>query len=125
MKWFHRPLCVRLLSLTILVGTAAGFGFHNQLTKSSPAKESTVASPVEIRLWFREKSEPALSSITLLRTSDSSKVALAKVARTDDPRSIKAAVPVALAPGGYLVSWRTAGDDGHVIRGSFPFTVDQ
>lgn len=123
MQLFHRPLSVRLLGLAMLVGTAAGFAFHNELTRSSPAKESTVASPAEIRLWFREKSEPALSSITLIRTSDSSKVALAKVAQTDDPLSIKAAVPVTLAPGGYLVSWRTAGDDGHVIRGSFPFTV--
>ena len=123
MKLYHRPLFARLLGLTVLVGTAAGFGFHNQLSRSSPAKESTVASPVEIRLWFREKSEPALSSIVLVRTSDSSKVALAKVAGTDDPHSIKAAVPAALAPGGYLVSWRTAGDDGHVIRGSFPFTI--
>ena len=123
MQLFHRPLFVRLLGLAVLVGTAAGFAFHNELTRSSPAKESTVASPVEIRLWFREKSEPALSSITLVRTSDSSKVALAKVARTDDPLSIKAVVPVTLAPGGYLVSWRTAGDDGHVIRGTFPFTI--
>ncbi|MEK7380459.1 MAG: copper resistance protein CopC, partial [Gemmatimonadota bacterium] len=68
-------------------------------------------------------SEPALSGITLIRASDSSKVALAKVAKTDDPLSIRAAVPATIAPGGYLVSWRTAGEDGHLIRGSFPFTV--
>ena len=125
MKLFRRPPIFRLVGLAVLAGTAAGFTFHNQLTRSSPAKESTVASPVEIRLWFREKSEPALSSITLARSSDTSKVALAKVASTDDPHSIKAVLPAALAPGGYLVSWRTAGDDGHVIRGSFPFTVSK
>lgn len=125
MKLFRRPPLFRLVGLAVLVGTAAGFRFHNQLTKSSPGQAATVASPVEIRLWFREKSAPALSSITLVRASDSGKVALAKVAKTDDPLSIKAAVPAALAAGGYLVSWRTAGDDGHVIRGSFPFTVSQ
>ena len=26
-------------------------------------------------------------------------------------------------PGSYTVNWRTAGDDGHVVRGTFEFTV--
>lgn len=123
MKWFHRPLGPALMGLAVLTLTSTGFMFHNQLTKSQPAKAATVSSPTEIRLWFKEKSEPALSSIALLRATDSSKVSLGKVAKTDDPLSIRADVPTALAPGNYVVQWKTSGNDGHVIRGSFPFTV--
>ena len=114
-----------LMGLAVLGMTGTGFVFHNQLTKSQPAKATTVSTPTEIRLWFREPSEPALSGITLLRASDSSKVVLGKVARTDDPLSIRANVPTTLTAGSYLVQWKTSGGDGHVIRGSFPFTVGQ
>lgn len=125
MRLFRRPLCLALMGLAVLGLTGTGFVFHNQLTKSQPEKAATVSAPTEIRLWFREKSEPALSSITLLRAADSSRIALEKIARTDDPLSIRAAVPTALAAGSYIVQWRTSGDDGHVIRGSFPFTVSK
>ena len=37
-------------------------------------------------------------------------------------KSIVADVP-ALESGTYTVSWRAAGDDGHVQRGEFSFTV--
>jgi len=118
---FRRPL--RTVLLAGVVVTLSGFGwFHNSLKKSLPADKSTVTAPKEIRLWFAEKPEPNLSSITLL-TADSTAVATSKVRKTDDPLSIAVDVTGAMAPGGYIVRWRTAGDDGHVIRGSYRFTV--
>lgn len=114
---------LRLAAVTLLVAGTAGFGFfHNKLVKSTPAKDAVVAAPKEIRLWFAEKAEAGLSSITVAGT-DSSKVATGKVKATDDPLSIAVDVTGAMKPGGYVVRWRTAGADGHVIRGSFPFTV--
>lgn len=115
--------------------TMAGVGFlvaslaapavalHNHLEKSNPAANETVAeSPKTIRLWFSEKVEPRFSSITLMN-ADSSKIEIGKAKATDDPKSIVADVPVALASGKYLIRWRTAGDDGHAVRGTFSFSV--
>lgn len=106
-----------------LLGAAPALAFHNHLTKSIPeADQAVAASPKSIRLWFAEKVEPKFSSITLMR-ADSSKIEMPKPVATDDAKSIVADVPVALAPGKYLIRWRTAGDDGHAVRGTFAFTV--
>lgn len=113
----------RFAALTAVALLATGFMFHNRLVKSLPEKDSAVSAPTEIRLWFRETAAPALSSITLVRATDSAKVALGKVTATDEKVSIKASVNERLAPGVYLVQWKTSGDDGHIIRGSYPFTV--
>jgi hypothetical protein len=114
---------LRLAALAALVAGSAGFGlFHNKLVKSTPAKDATVTAPKEIRLWFAEKAEPGLSSITVVG-ADSSKVATGKVKATDDPLSIAVDVTGPIKAGSYVVRWRTSGADGHVIRGSFPFKV--
>jgi hypothetical protein len=106
---------------TVLAGPA--FAFHNHLTKSTPAAdEQLTAAPKTVRLWFSEKVEPKFSSITLMR-ADSTKIETPKPVATDDPKSISTEIPVPLTPGKYLVRWRTAGDDGHAVRGTFSFTV--
>jgi hypothetical protein len=119
-----RRSALRLIALALLATATSGAGFfHNHLTKSTPAAKATLtAAPTQIRLWFAEKPEIALTRITL-RTADSTRITLGKVATTDDTLSVTAPVTGAMAKGGYVVSWQTAGKDGHVIRGSFPFTV--
>jgi methionine-rich copper-binding protein CopC len=105
---------------TALAGTAF---FHNRLEKSAPAAdEKLVTAPKEIRLWFHEKPEAALTTIAVVGT-DSTKVATGKVHTTDDPLLVAAAVTGAIAPGGYIVRWKTSGKDGHVIKGSYSFRV--
>ncbi len=112
---------VALVVVALAAPTAAA-AFHNKLAKSIPAADESVATPKEIRLWFTEKVEPKFSSITVM-TADSVKVELGKARGTDDPKSIAVDVPMALAAGKYLVSWRTAGDDGHAVRGKYSFSV--
>lgn len=111
-----------ILAATIAVVPVPAFGWHNHLTKSVPAADSAVAAPKEIRLWFAEQVNPKFSSISLLK-ADSSKVEIGKVAATDDPKSLAAPVTSTLSAGGYIVVWRTAGDDGHAVRGRYAFTV--
>jgi methionine-rich copper-binding protein CopC len=123
--WSSFALCTLLTASSGAWGGTAAMR-HNRLVKAEPAIEGTVAaSPAAIRLWFKEPPEPAVSSIALLRVAgaDSTLVALAPVAATDDKTSIAAAVKAPLAGGRYAVRWRTAGRDGHVIRGVFGFTV--
>ncbi len=108
-----------------LVALSAGpaIAFHNHLTKSTPAvDEQLAASPKAIRLWFAEKVDAKFSSITLMR-ADSTKIETPKPTATDDPKSIATDVPTALPSGKYLIRWRTAGDDGHAVRGTFSFSV--
>ena len=45
------------------------------------------------------------------------------VKATEDKLSIAVAVTSPLPAGKYTVTWKTAGTDGHVIRGTFGFTV--
>lgn len=111
------------LALAALIAApATAVAWHNHLEKSLPAADSAGAAPKEVRLWFAEKVEPKFSSISLLK-ADSSKIEIGKAQGTDDPKSVSALVPAALAPGGYIVVWRTAGDDGHAVRGRYAFTV--
>lgn len=109
------------------LGTLAAFltaaMFHNHLVKSSPlAGESLPASPAEIRLWFSERPAIAFTSVTLL-TADSIKIITIKAVRTTDSMAVVAPLASPLKPGKYLVTWRTAGTDGHAIRGTYRFTI--
>jgi methionine-rich copper-binding protein CopC len=96
---------------------------HNRLVRAEPGVDSNVKqSPAEIRLWFKEPPELAVSSIKLADAAGKA-YATGSVKATDDKTSIAAGVTTALPPGRYTVTWKTAGVDGHVIRGSFEFTV--
>lgn len=37
--------------------------------------------------------------------------------------TVTAPVTRAIAPGKYMIRWKTAADDGHVARGTIAFTV--
>jgi hypothetical protein len=96
---------------------------HNRLVRSEPGTDSMVAkSPAQIRLWFKEPPELAVSSIKLADAT-LKPVATGEVKATDDKTSVASAVTGTLPAGRYTVTWKTAGIDGHVIKGSFGFTV--
>ena len=77
-------------------------------------------SPKIIQPWFSQSTELSVSNVGLEGPSGS--VDLGDVQGTDDPTSFKATVPNSLGEGEYQVSWRTAGDDGHVLRGEYSFS---
>ena len=102
----------------------AGARMHTHLEKADPAIDGSVAeTPKQLRLWFNEKPEVALSGATLMK-EDHSPVAVVKLAATDDTLSVAGPVPVKLEPGKYMVMWKTGSADGHVVRGMYFFTVD-
>lgn len=114
----------RGIALTALVVLGPGFTtMHNRLLRSLPARDAAVSAPTVIQLWFAERPEPGLSSITVVG-ADSSRIATGKVrAVAGDPLAIEAEVTGAMKPGSYQVRWRASGADGHVIRGTVPFRV--
>lgn len=109
-------------STVVLLGARASV--HTHLVKAEPAVDSTVAvAPTQVRLWFNEKPEVALSGATVM-TENHSPVAVIKMAVTDDTLSVAGAVPVPLEPGRYMVMWKTGSKDGHPVRGTYYFTYD-
>jgi methionine-rich copper-binding protein CopC len=116
-----------LAGVPVVVGLSAAAPLsgarHNRLVKAEPGVDSTVAaSPKQVRLWFKEVPELAVSSIKLADAA-ARPYATGSVTATSDKTSIAVAVTVPLPAGKYTVTWKTAGVDGHVIRGSFGFTV--
>jgi methionine-rich copper-binding protein CopC len=94
---------------------------HTALTRSEPAAGKTVtAAPKQVQLWFNEKIDVALSTIEL--TGPSGKVDLTP-AHVMGGKSLMAGVSGKVAEGSYTIAWQTAGDDGHVVKGSVKFTV--
>ncbi|HEU4830161.1 MAG TPA: copper resistance CopC family protein [Gemmatimonadales bacterium] len=97
--------------------------FHTALKSSSPAKDEVLkAAPHEIRLTYTAQPELALSDIKVSTTAGAA-VEMGKVARGKDSVTIVAPVRGAMPDGAYVITWRTAGKDGHVIRGRIPFSI--
>ncbi|HEX6644551.1 MAG TPA: copper resistance CopC family protein [Gemmatimonadales bacterium] len=111
------------LALAAIIGWPSAAPFHLALKSSTPGKDAAVqAAPKEIRLTFTAKPEVALSDIRVSSAAGKA-VETGKVAATADSLTVAAPVVGPMPEGAYVVSWRTAGKDGHVIRGKFGFTV--
>lgn len=126
MKAQQTPLVRRtrvgLPLVATLVLFAASAAAHISVVKTFPADKSTVdEAPELVKIWFSQPPNARLSRLDL--RGPSGDVSLRDVEIDPKEHSISAAVAAALAPGRYEVSWRTAGDDGHVMRGTFVFIV--
>jgi len=122
------PGALRLLLAALLLVAllpAAG-GAHTRLESSAPTADAVLrAAPTEIRLRFTGPAEPTLTGATLTTASgDTIPVGRATVEPGSGNRAYVIPIPTPLSPGQYLVEWRTAGTDGHVIRGAFSFLVE-
>lgn len=114
----------------MILGLAAGLALtmsatvfaHMKMAKSMPAADSTGAKPAKIQIWFTQTPDRAVSKITL--SGASGEVKLGPLVIGSD-KSMSAAVEGAMGDGAYKVSWQAAGDDGHVQKGEYSFTVRQ
>lgn len=97
---------------------------HLRLEKSEPARGAVLATPpTAIRLWYSLPPELSVTAVKLA-SADGTAITLSKPTRgsgAKDPVSVNITHP--LAPGGYVVSWKTSSKDGHPISGDFSFTV--
>ena len=99
---------------------------HANLAGARPAPNSVLeTAPETVITWFTEPIEPGLSEIQVLDASG------ARVDRGDtavDPNDLTA-MSVGLEPlsdGTYTVAWRNVSTvDGHLVRGSFLFSVGE
>ena len=104
--------------VAITVATAMA---HLAVTKTMPEGDAAVTeSPDQVQVWFTQDPDAAVSKLTL--EGPDGEVGLGETMVADE-KSLVAAVPTELSPGSYTVGWRSAGDDGHVRRGEFAFTL--
>jgi methionine-rich copper-binding protein CopC len=116
-----RGTCQLVVACVCLLGLGAIVSAHAKLEKSEPAAGASLTqAPKQIQLWFNEKLDAAVSKIEV--SGPSGKVELGP-ARAIGDKSLTAAIGAKLADGAYTVSWQTAGDDGHVAKGTYKFSV--
>ena len=116
-----RPYTLAATTLVIALAAAVTLSAHMAYSKSMPAKDATLSeAPDHLQVWFTPDPEPAVSQLSL--EGPGGEVALGETT-VGDEKSLVADLPAALAPGSYTVKWRSAGDDGHVMRGDFAFSV--
>lgn len=110
----------RTVTLSLLMTAAAATAqAHTHLEGSLPADKSRVKAPAAIELHFSEAAK--LTALSLQKGKEAEQPIKPLPAKA----AANVSVPVpALTPGDYVVSWRVAGDDGHVMSGKFGFTVD-
>lgn len=112
-----------VLALALVGGLAAPRAFHFSVVKSSPSANSTLeASPAKLQIWFSQVPADGVSQMKLL-TAEKADVPIGKLAIDKTAKSMSADITSPLKSGAYLLSWKAAGDDGHVLNGEIKFAV--
>jgi methionine-rich copper-binding protein CopC len=111
-----------IFAMVLIAGVFATLALaHNKLLKSAPNAGATLkTSPARVEMWFAEKPDLAVTKIAVKGPAGPVETG---PLHANAATSIAADFKGKLADGLYLVSWQTAGDDGHVAKGDFSFTV--
>ena len=113
---------IPLICLALLFSATSAWA-NTFLDHAEPAVGSSVdVPPTEIKIWFTEELEPALSQIQLF--AHRGKLVTQDHATIDpaDPLLLSLPVP-AMRPGKYRVTWRVMSVDRHMTVGTFFFAI--
>jgi methionine-rich copper-binding protein CopC len=114
---FVTVLSVILFTVAFSVLTQA----HAKLQKTEPAdKAALTVAPTRVQLWFSEKPDATVSKIELKGPSGIVKLGPTHIM---GEKALMAAIAGPIGDGSYIVNWQTSGDDGHVQKGEFTFTL--
>jgi len=106
--------------LTALLAATAGLSAHMKFEKSEPAADATVTAPLKtIQVWFSEAPDTKVSKVELVGPNGPVKT----MGLHAMDKSLMVMIDGAAPAGAYTVSWQSAGDDGHVQKGTFKFTL--
>ncbi len=119
LRLLRAVLAVSLLGA--LVATAPAASAHTVLTGTDPAADSTVnAGPTRVTATFNEQLQPTFVAMTVVGPDGN-------LWSQGDATVDGATASVGLRPlgpsGRYTVNYRVTSDDGHVVSGSWSFTV--
>ena len=119
-----------LVSMALMVGGLAVWPSgtvqgHALLVSSDPAVDARLLDlPSQVTASFSEALDADLSSLHVLDGSGD-RVDVGTTSFSDtDPRKMSVGLGPDLSPGYYIVVWETLSTiDGHLLKGSFPFTL--
>jgi methionine-rich copper-binding protein CopC len=113
-------VCALVCAAVALTGMPVASA-HTALTSSDPAADAKLtAGPAAVSATFNENLQPTFAAMTVVGPD-------ANLWSVGDPRVSGAVVSVPLRPlgpsGRYTVNYRVTSADGHVVSGSWSFTV--
>lgn len=109
--------------LASLLGASAAFA-HAHLKTTTPAADSTVAAPADLRLVFSEGVEATFTNVSL--SKDGTEVAIKGLETPDANKKTLVVTPAApLTAGTYKVEWQAVSVDTHKSAGNYSFKVGQ
>lgn len=117
LRVFVCALACAAVALTAMPAASA----HTVLISTDPAADATLATgPDTVSATFNEDLQPSFAAMTVVGPDTN-------LWSVGDPRVSGAVVSVPLRPlgpsGGYTVNYRVTSADGHVVSGSWSFTV--
>lgn len=114
-----------LLALGLLFTFPSTSEAHAILLRSDPAKDAVlIAAPDQVRMWFSEDLNPTFSTAIVVNASNQRVDVRDAHVAPGDTKGMDLHLRPNLPPAAYVVIWRTqSADDGHVLRGSFIFSV--
>src|SRR5712692_11820124 len=106
----------------VLPGTSEA---HAILLRSNPAQDAVLSTaPVQVQMWFTEALNPAASTAAVVNQANQRVDKRDAFVSPNDATEMDVTLQPNLSPGVYVVVWRTgSADDGHVLTGSFLFTL--
>jgi methionine-rich copper-binding protein CopC len=115
----------RIVVLTALLALLPSHvAAHAFLVKSVPARRAVLAQPPSrVDLWFNERLEAAYSRVSVVDAAGRQVDRGDGAVGPDDARLLTASLPP-IAPGTYTVRYRVLSVDGHVVDGTFSFTIE-
>jgi copper transport protein len=118
--FFALPMALGLLLLFPTIGLA-----HAILLRSDPEQNATLTSaPGTVHMWFSENLNPASSKAVILMSNQHLADSTSAVS-SSDTKEMDITLQNGLPAGAYLVVWHTlSADDGHILSGSFQFSVE-
>lgn len=122
----RRPLSLALLcaiGLTFLLPSLASA--HAILLSSNPGKDAVLLTPpTRVQMWFSEELNPALSTAEVINAQKQRVDQQDVQVNASNSKEMDISLQANLPPAVYIVVWRSdSADDGHVLLGSFIFTV--
>jgi methionine-rich copper-binding protein CopC len=111
---------VLFAALTALVSAPVALSAHMKFEKSEPVANGTATAPLKmIQVWFSEAPDTTVSKIDVVGPNGPVKVTGLHAM----DKSLMVMVDAAAPAGAYTVTWQSAGDDGHLQKGEFKFTL--
>ena len=103
---------------SLIAGTASG---HLKILEVQPEDGAVLTvAPADLRMQLSQEPDPVVSKLEL--EGPDGAVELGELVA--EGKELRISVKGRVVPGDYTVSWRTAGDDGHVQKGRWSFRLE-